>query len=65
MDEEKLICLVEEHPVIFDVTDSNYKNILIKEKAWEEIAEVVNFQGTVPQYIISCIIFKPFRDAYK
>ena len=34
-------------PVIFDVSDANYKQILIKETAWEEIAEVLVSQSTV------------------
>ena len=32
---------------MFDVSDANYKQILIKETAWEEIEEVLGSQSTV------------------
>lgn len=39
---EKLIELVKIHPILFDLTNPEYKNVLKKDNIWKNIAEALN-----------------------
>lgn len=43
--EEKLILAVENHPVLYDKSLSNYKSGNSRDQAWKEVAKEINFQG--------------------
>lgn len=43
---EQLIEKVKNHPILYDLTNSDYKNIKKKDKVWDEIAlELGNVTG--------------------
>ena len=43
--EEKLILLVENHSVIYDKTNQNYKDAELKDNVWRSISEQLNMDG--------------------
>jgi len=44
-DDEKLIEYVRNYPVVYKLTDKNYKDNSIKENAWKEISHVIRKNG--------------------
>jgi len=42
---EKFIELVREKKFLYDKNNAEYKNILLKEKTWKEIAKVLDSDG--------------------
>ena len=42
---EKLIELVREHRVLYDLSHEDYKNIYKKDKVWNEIGEEIGEDG--------------------
>ena len=48
LQKEMLILEVSKRPVLYDKADMEYRNILIKENVWREIAE--------DQRVIDCLI---------
>lgn len=45
MNEERLIELVQENPVLYNKKISGYKNINLKSQVWKKIAEELNQTG--------------------
>lgn len=41
MNEEQLILLVQEYPLLYDLQDPKYCNQLARENAWEEIGKTM------------------------
>lgn len=44
--DEKLIGMVQSYPVLYDLSDKNYKNNYIKENVWKEISIAIGNDGT-------------------
>lgn len=44
-DDELLISLVSEHPLLYDLNDGEYKNSKKKDKTWNEISMELNKKG--------------------
>lgn len=44
--DEKLIRMVQSYPVLYDLSDKNYKNNYIKENVWKEISIAIGNDGT-------------------
>ncbi|XP_034565806.1 transcription factor Adf-1-like isoform X2 [Notolabrus celidotus] len=59
MDEEKFILEVEQHKIIYDTTNPFYKDNIRKEKAWTEIAGVLELDVEVCK-----ARWKTLRDAF-
>jgi hypothetical protein len=45
MDEEKLILEVSHYPVLFDFSDPNYFNQLVKDSVWKAIGDKMEIPG--------------------
>ncbi|CAI6376018.1 unnamed protein product [Macrosiphum euphorbiae] len=45
MSEEQLIVLVQQYKHLYDISDSNYHNNLIKDNSWEEIGKMLSTTG--------------------
>jgi hypothetical protein len=45
MDEEKLILEVSHYPVLFDFSDPNYSNQLVKDNMWKTIGDKMEIPG--------------------
>lgn len=44
-EEENLINLVANHPVLYDVGDVDYRNNVVKDKVWKIIGKELNKDG--------------------
>ena len=44
---EKLILLIQQHPCLYDMTQSSYRNKCLKARAWEEIGGALNIDGKI------------------
>ena len=57
MDEERLIYEVEKFPVLYDPSDSLYKDVMKREKAWLEISATLGKDGEFFVYftLSSCL----------
>lgn len=57
---EKLIGLVRDHPILYDVGNKDYKDIARKAEAWADIAAKMNFQSGV----VAKNKWRHLRDSY-
>jgi len=44
-EDSKLIELVSNHPCLFDLGNTFYRNILVKENVWQKISDVLRKAG--------------------
>lgn len=52
MSEEKLILLVQEYKHLYDLSDPNYHNNLVKDNSWVEIGKPLRSTGNKKKIII-------------
>lgn len=45
MDDEKLIEVIRNYPVIYKLSDKNYKDNIIKDNVWKEISQSIGKNG--------------------
>jgi hypothetical protein len=45
MDDEKLIEVIRNYPVIYKLSDKNYKDNCIKDNVWKEISQSIGKNG--------------------
>jgi len=53
MSEEQLIVLVQQYKHLYDISDSNYHNNLIKDNSWEEIGKILSTTGNEKHIFIN------------
>ena len=51
--EEQLIFLVQGNSYLYDISNASYKNEILKQQKWKEIAEIIGIKGR-PNYMLNC-----------
>lgn len=54
--EEHLVCMVQERPALYNITENVYANKVLKTHLWKEISDKLRVSGELPKLSLTRVV---------